>query len=75
MRGLMSADSFFSLDGPLDTRPADGQVRAAMLYGLPALLRGRGVDPRPLFERHEIDPQVAHDPDHFVDCQSIISLL
>ncbi len=71
----MSTEHFFSLDAPLDLTPDPGQMRVAKLAGFPALARRRGADPRPLLERHDIDPTVIRDPDHFVDCKSIIALL
>ena len=70
----MNDNHFFTLDGPLDSLPASRQMRTANLSGFPGLVRSLGADPVPMLERHEIDPQSLRDPDHFVDCKSVIDL-
>ncbi len=70
----MNDNVFFGLEGPLDSLPASRQMRTANLSGFPGLVRSLGADPVPLLERHEIDPQALRDPDHFVDCKSVIDL-
>ncbi|HEY6132003.1 MAG TPA: AraC family transcriptional regulator ligand-binding domain-containing protein [Halioglobus sp.] len=70
----MGDSAFFSLDGPLDSMPANRQMRIANLAGFPGLVRSRGADPNSLLERHGIDPQVIRDPDQFVDCKSVVDL-
>jgi AraC-like DNA-binding protein len=70
----MGDTSFFSLDGPLDSMPATRQMRIANLAGFAGLVRSRGADPIALLERHAIDPHVVQDPDHYVDCKSVVDL-
>jgi len=70
----MGDSSFYSLDGPLDSIPASHQMRSGNLAGFPDLVRSLGANPLPLLERHDIDPQVIRDPDHFIDCKSVVEL-
>ena len=65
---------FFSLDGPLDALPTERQMRIANLSAFPGLVRSLGADPRPLLERHGIDPLLIRDQDHYVDCKSVVDL-
>jgi len=71
----MSDNFFYSLDGPLDSMPADQQMRIANLYGFSDLVRSVRADPRSILERHEIDPWLIRDPDHYINCKSLIDLL
>ena len=71
----MGQQPFFSLDGPLDSMPTNGQMRIANLAGFPALVRSMGADPRAIMERHNINPLVVRDPDYYVECQSYVDLL
>lgn len=71
----MAKDYFFCLDGPLDSMPADGQMRSANLSGFTTLVQRAGGDPRTILEQHHIDPWLARDPDHYIDCQSLVDLL
>jgi len=70
----MHKSAFFSIEGPLDTLPAPGQMRTANLSGFSALVRGHGADPVDLLARHAIDPVALRDPDRFVDCKSVVDL-
>jgi len=70
----MGDTSFFSLNGPLDSMPVSRQMRIANLAGFSDLVRSRGADPIALLERHAIDPQVVRNPDHYVDCKSVVDL-
>jgi AraC-like DNA-binding protein len=70
----MNADYFYSLEGPLDAMPTGRQMRIANLYGFPSLARSRGADPCSLLERHEIDPRIIRDPDHYIDSKSVVDL-
>jgi AraC-like DNA-binding protein len=70
----MGDSSFYSLDGPLDSIPAGHQMRSGNLAGFPELVRSLGANPIPLLERHEIDPGVIRDPEHFIDCKSVVDL-
>jgi AraC-like DNA-binding protein len=70
----MGDNYFYSLDGPLDPMPASRQMRIANLSGFPELVRSRGADPIAILERHGINPQFVRDPDHFVDCKSVVDL-
>lgn len=70
----MGDNYFYSLDGPLDTMPGTRQMRIANLAGFPGLVRSLGADPVALLERHDIDPQLIRDPDHFIDCKAFVDL-
>jgi AraC-like DNA-binding protein len=70
----MNTDYFFKLDGPLDSGPAERQMRIANLSGFQDLVRNLGADPRAILERHDIDPQSIRDPDHYVDCKSVVDV-
>ncbi|GIX31318.1 MAG: transcriptional regulator [Porticoccaceae bacterium] len=67
--------TFYSLEGPLETPPGQGQMRIANLAGFPRLVRCRGEDPRALLERHGIDPRALADPDHHLACRAFVDLL
>ena len=71
----MSDGHFFSLEGPLDSMPTAGQMRAAHLQGFGDLVREMGVDPRPILERHGIDPRSIRDPDAYIDTKSLVNML
>lgn len=71
----MSQSHFYSLDGPLELMPTERQMRIANLGAFPSLARLRGADPRAMLERHDIDPLVVRDPDHYIDCKSFVDLL
>lgn len=71
----MATHGFFHLDGPLDSIPAAGQMRTANLSGFPALVRRFGADPWIMLERNNIDPSVVRDPDNYIECKSMASLL
>ena len=70
----MNTDYFFKLDGPLDSGPTERQMRIANLSGFQDLVRHLGADPRAILERHDIDPQSTRDPDHYVDCKSVVDV-
>jgi len=70
----MGTETFFSLEGPLDSLPTEQQMRSANLSGFPGLVRKLGADPRAMLERYQIDPKLVSDPDHFIDCKSIVDL-
>lgn len=70
----MNKNAFYSIEGPLDSLPAPGQMRTANLQGFPDFVRRRGADPVGLLERHEIDPAALRDPDRFVDCKAVVEL-
>ncbi|MDB5972202.1 MAG: AraC family transcriptional regulator [Hydrocarboniphaga sp.] len=71
----MGETAFFSLEGPLDSMPAEGQMRTANLGGFADLVRGLGADPRPILERHGLDARAIRDPDSYISCKSLVSLL
>lgn len=71
----MSASSFYSLDGPLDTIPTQRQMRTANLSGFAGFVRNLGGDPRRILEHHGMDPQAIRDPDFYMDCQSLVDVL
>ena len=71
----MGESAFYSLEGPLDSLPAGGQMRTANLSGFSDLVRNLGADPRWILEHHGIDPRVIRDPDSYIDCKSLVDVL
>ncbi len=71
----MANDSFYSLGGPLDSMPVEGQMRSANLSGFPYLVNNCGGDSRAILERFSIDPWLARDPDHYIECKSLVDML
>jgi AraC-like DNA-binding protein len=67
----MASTSFFSIDGPLDLAPGDGQCRAANLHGLADVARQLGRDPRGIVERHGLEARVLTDPESHIACQQL----
>ncbi len=67
----MRDSAFYSLPGPLDAIPAEGQMRAANFKGFPELVRNLGGNPRWILERHGIDSRAICDSDYYVDCKSL----
>lgn len=71
----LTGGEFYSLEGPLDVAPGDGQMRAGNLTGFHTLVQRCGGDPRRILETHGIDPATFADPDNFIDCSSAVTLL
>lgn len=71
----MSEKYFFALDGPLDSMPAEHQMRSANLSGFNKLVHTLGGNPQELLERFHIDPWLAQDPDHYINCKALVDLL
>lgn len=71
----MSASFFYALEGPLDSVPAERQLRSANFNGLSELIRRREADPRRILEHHGIDLRTLSDPDSYVDCKSLVDVL
>lgn len=69
--GNMEQASFFSLDGPLDLAPGDGQCRAANLSGLAYVARQHGRDARGIVERHGLEARVLTDPESLIAPQQL----
>ncbi len=67
----MDRESFFSLDGPLDLGPVDGQVRSANFAGLAEVARRHGRDARGIVERHGLEPRVLTDPESLIAPQQL----
>ncbi|MDP3908688.1 AraC family transcriptional regulator [Novosphingobium sp.] len=67
-------NAFFSLSGPLDALPAEGQMRAANFNGFHDLVYRLGGDSRGILARFGIDPLAINDPDYFVDCRTLGSV-
>lgn len=59
----MAQATFFTLDGPLDLLPVDGQCRAANFAGLAGVARNFGRDARGIIERHGMEPHVLSHPE------------
>jgi len=68
-------NSFFSLDGPLDIAPSDGQCRAANFSGLAHVARQMGRDARGIVERHGMEPRVLTDPESLIATQQLADTL
>ena len=71
----MTDNTFFSLEGPLDVPPADGQCRAANFAGLADVARQFGRDPRNIVERYGLEPRVLTDPESLVAPQQVADVL
>lgn len=71
----MDRDTFFSLDGPLDVPPGDGQCRAANFAGLAYVARQNGRDARGIVERHGLEARVLTDPESLIAPQQIADVL
>lgn len=71
----MASESFFSLDGPLDLPPADGQVRAANFAGLAWVARQHGRDARGIVEKRGLEPRVLSDPESLIAPQQLAEVL
>ena len=67
----MERESFFSLDGPLDLAPGDGQCRAANFSGLAYVARQHGRDARGIVERHGLEARVLTDPESLIAPQQL----
>ncbi|HMP55577.1 MAG TPA: AraC family transcriptional regulator ligand-binding domain-containing protein, partial [Novosphingobium sp.] len=63
--------AFFTLPGPLDALPAEGQMRAANLHGFHEVVARLGGDSRAILERFGIDALLIRNADYFVDCQAL----
>ncbi|WP_428310107.1 AraC family transcriptional regulator ligand-binding domain-containing protein [Hydrocarboniphaga sp.] len=71
----MSQSYFYALEGPLDSMPAERQMRTANFSGFSDLVRSLGADPREILERHGVDPRVIRDPDSYINCKSLVDVL
>lgn len=71
----MTTRSFFSIDGPLDVGPSDGQCRAANFSGLADWTRVRGRDARGIVERHGLEARVLADPESLIAPQQVADVL
>src|SRR5579885_1791339 len=70
----MNGNFFYALEGPLDSMPAERQMRTANFGGFPDLVRSLGSDPRWILERHGLDARSIRDPDSYIDCQSLVDV-
>lgn len=69
----MGSDSiFFGIEGPLDTVPGTGQLRAANLRGFSEFARRRNGDPQRILDRNGIDVRALSDPDSYVAAQALV---
>ncbi len=71
----MTGESFFSLEGPLDMAPGDGQCRAANFHGLADWARQHGRDARGIVERRGMDAHVLADPESLIAPQQLADVL
>lgn len=67
----MMGNAFYSLAGPLDAVPAEGQMRAANFQRFHDLVHRMGGNPNAVLERHGIDPRAVSDSDFYVDCRAL----
>jgi AraC-like DNA-binding protein len=70
----MNGNFFYALEGPLYPMPGRRQMRTANFAGFADLIRNRGSDPRPILERHGLDPRAIRDPDSYIDCKSMVEV-
>jgi AraC-like DNA-binding protein len=70
----MSGNFFYALEGPLDSMPAERQMRTANFCGFPDLARNLGSDPRRILERHGMDLRTIRDPDSYIDVKSLANV-
>jgi AraC-like DNA-binding protein len=70
----MRETGFYTLDGPLDATLSGRQMRAANFGGFPDLVRNLGGEPRGILERHGMDAGAIRDPDHYIDCKSLVDV-
>jgi AraC-like DNA-binding protein len=71
----MCSDFVFGLERALNTRPSAGHIQTRYLRGFNSLVCNMGVDPRPILERHGIDPATFVDPDNQVNCMSAATMM
>jgi AraC-like DNA-binding protein len=65
---------FYAVEGPLDTLPGEGQLRAANLQGFSEYARRRNADPHRILERFGIEPRTLNDPDAHVSAQALVAM-
>ncbi|CAN7444770.1 helix-turn-helix domain-containing protein [Phenylobacterium sp. LjRoot225] len=63
---------FFNLTGPIELSPGPGRTRAASLQMFGELVKELGGEPRSILERHDIDPARIADPEHHIECRSMV---
>ncbi len=71
----MSGEFVFGLERALNARPSAGHIQTRYLRGFNSLVCNMGVDPRPILERHGINPSTFLDPDNQVDCMSAATMM
>ena len=71
---MASKGIFYAIEGPLDTLPGEGQLRAANLQGFSDFARRHNADPRRILERFDIDPRALADPDAHVSAQAMVDM-
>lgn len=65
---------FYAIEGPLDTLPGEGQLRAANLQGFSEYARRRNADPQRILERFGIEPHTLTDPDAHVSAPALVAM-
>ncbi len=65
---------FYAIEGPLDTLPGEGQLRAANLQGFSDYVRRHRADPRRILQRFDIDLHALTDPDAHVSAKSMVAM-
>lgn len=65
---------FFGLEGPLDSPPSPGQVRAANLRGFSDCVRARNGDPHRILHRFGLEPHTLATPDDLIACQQMVDM-
>lgn len=71
---MADREMFYAIEGPLDTLPGEGQLRAANLQGFSEYARRRNADPQRILERFGIEPRTLTDPDAHVSAPALVSM-
>lgn len=65
---------FYAIEGPLDTLPGEGQLRAANLQGFSDYVRRQKADPERILKRFDIDKRALADPDAHVNAAAMVAM-
>lgn len=69
---MAESPMFYTIDGPLDAPPGEGQLRAANLQGFGDYVRRRHADPQRILGRYGIDSRALIDPDAHVPAKALV---
>ena len=72
----MDTVPFFTIDGPLFTPPPQGAIRGDHYFrGFGPMIRRLGGNCEEIFERHDISPAIAEDPEYPLSCATGVAIL